>query len=1000
MSVLLSRFGQKFRNAPRYQRVFGYFVALYLVYALLLGVVTPYVIEQQAPTKISQLLGRDSQLSSVSINPFTLKATIDDFNIAETSGKSFLFFDSLVVQVNFWKSLFNLAVNIEQIKLNQFAINIEKFDQQKFNFSDILTRLKENSNKNNTSQPVTSSEEESVPPLIQVRVIELNKSSVNFSDKVSSALLAIPDINFSLQQFNNRALLANQTAEQFFNRYSLSLTTVDKSMINTQGEFQVAPLQVSGKLIVKELQLPSLWAFVAKQFQPILNSGVINVASNYELNTLAETTQINTNEGVFSLRELNFTHLQQPLIKLPLLTITGISTDLATQQVNINDISTNGLLLNAKADKQGVDLATLFQPKSGGKDSGTETDVKLDSETVAKPWLVKLGSFNLNNYDLRINESVVTAGTDWQIAPLNISTGPVSSELKQPIDFDIDFAVNHKGKLSAKGQAQVDKQTVTSQFSLSKLQLAQFQPYLKDKLNIDIKSGNLSSQGQVFINGTKQLTTDMNLDLDNLSIHDITANSELASWEKLSIEKLQFNQHKNSLSISKIALNKPYSQFIIDNEGINNFSTLAVDNGEDKTAKDHDASADKSDKNTTALLVEINEIQVKEGKFGFNDNSIKPSYSAKVSKLNAQLGKISSTADKNAQLDIKAIINDYAPIRLVGDVNPLIDKPYLNLNLAFDHFELPSVTPYTSNSVGLDIDEGQLNLDLNYHLEQDQLKGSNSIFVDQLDTSDSKNSDASSILPISLAIPLLQDSKGEIKLDVKVSGDINDPEFNISELVLKALGNIIIKAVTSPFSLLAELVDSDENLDKIDFIAGSSILNKSEQHKLASLAKALTQRPQIKLNIKGSYNADSDWASLANQTVNKKITRLSKTNSSQLTAISLPESGSVIDALLDIYNNEIKLDSQIIREEIVLTHPDYTDKQLDKLWHEQVYQQLSKAQVITISELNRLAAKRANAVKVYLQTENKIDANRMFVLSHQKDVSDTQSQALLTLVTK
>lgn len=1010
MPLLFSRLGQQFKNAPRYQRVLGYLAALYLVYAFLLGVITPYIIAQQAPEKIAQAIGREAQLSSVSINPFTLKVTINDFNIAEPSGKSFVFFDSFVVQVNFWKSLFNLAINVEQVKLNQFTVNVEKIDEQTFNFSDILTHIEKNADK--SAAPQTEPEQESTPPLIQVKIIEVNQSAINYSDKLNEALLSIPDINFSLAQFNNQALLENQTAEQFFNRYNLSLTTVDNSVINTQGDFQVAPLQVAGKLIIKELQLPSLWAFIAKQFQPALNSGVINIASDYQLDTVNEATQIKTSAGIFSLRELNFTHQQQPLIKLPLLSVTGITTDLAAQQVSINDISTNGLLLHAKVSEDGVDLAQLFQPKTNNENTEVtaSVDTNTSSEPESAPWLVKLAGFNLNNYDLRINESVATTGTDWQIASLNISTGPVTSELTQPIDYDIDFEINQKGAFSSKGQVQVDKQSVNSQYQLTKLQLAQFQPYLKDKLNIDIKSGALSSQGQVTVSGNEQVTTDINLNLDSLKLNDSAANSELLSWQKLQINKLKFDQKANSISIAKVSLNQPASQFLIDKDGVNNFSTLTVENADDKTKTNKDDPTKKAETQTVAsensgkdnkkLLVEINEVKVQQGKFKFTDNSIKPSYSATVSKLNAQLGKISSTANKNAQLDIKAVVNDYAPIRLVGDVNPLIEKPYLDLNFAFDHFELPSVTPYTSDSVGLDIDEGQLNLDLNYHLEQDQLKGRNSIFVDQLDTSDSKNSDASSLLPIGLAIPLLQDSKGQIKLDVKVDGDINDPEFNVSELVLKALGNIIIKAATSPFSLLAGLVDSDEDLDKIDFSAGSSVLEASQQHKLASLAKALTQRPQIKLNIKGSYNADSDWVSLANQSVNEKISRLSKTQSGQLTAATLPESGPIIDALFSIYQSETKLDSKVLRDKLAAENADKSSKEIDKLWYQQVYQQTSKAQVITINEFNQLAAKRANAVKVYLQNESKVAASRMFVLSHQKDVTDTQSQAQLTLVTK
>mgnify|MGYP000743011125 CR=1 FL=1 len=143
-----------------------------------------------------------------------------------------------------------------------------------------------------------------------------------------------------------------------------------------------------------------------------------------------------------------------------------------------------------------------------------------------------------------------------------------------------------------------------------------------------------------------------------------------------------------------------------------------------------------------------------------------------------------------------------------------------------------------------------------------------------------------------------------------------------------------------------------------------------------------------------------DGVSLSYSAVNAKISRLSKTASDKLNAKALPNSGPVIDALFKLYQDEVKQDRQLIREQLALKYAKESEERLDKRWHKNLYQQVSKVQVISITEFNQLAAKRANAVKVYLQNESKIAASRMFVLSHQKDVMNTQSQAQLTLVTK
>ena len=58
-------------------------------------------------------------------------------------------------------------------------------------------------------------------------------------------------------------------------------------------------------------------------------------------------------------------------------------------------------------------------------------------------------------------------------------------------------------------------------------------------------------------------------------------------------------------------------------------------------------------------------------------------------------------------------------------------------------------------------------------------------------------------LPVKLATALLADRHGVIDLDLPISGSLNDPEFSLVPIIFKIIGNIIVKAITAPFSLLA-----------------------------------------------------------------------------------------------------------------------------------------------------------------------------------------------------
>ena len=86
-----------------------------------------------------------------------------------------------------------------------------------------------------------------------------------------------------------------------------------------------------------------------------------------------------------------------------------------------------------------------------------------------------------------------------------------------------------------------------------------------------------------------------------------------------------------------------------------------------------------------------------------------------------------------------------------------------------------------------------------------KLKGHNKIVIEQMKLGEKITSDKAVDLPLQLALALLTDSKGVIDMEIPVGGNVDDPQFNVGSIVMGALVNLITKAVTSPFTLLASL---------------------------------------------------------------------------------------------------------------------------------------------------------------------------------------------------
>jgi hypothetical protein len=107
-------------------------------------------------------------------------------------------------------------------------------------------------------------------------------------------------------------------------------------------------------------------------------------------------------------------------------------------------------------------------------------------------------------------------------------------------------------------------------------------------------------------------------------------------------------------------------------------------------------------------------------------------------------------------------------------------------------------------------------------------------------------------------VSLLKNRKGEIDLNVPVSGTLDDPQFSVGGLVIKALINLIGKAITAPFALLGSMFGDGEELSRVGFEPGRAVVDDAAAEKLATLAKALSDRPALKLEITGRADTDSD----------------------------------------------------------------------------------------------------------------------------------------------
>ncbi|MGI2011994.1 DUF748 domain-containing protein [Shewanella oncorhynchi] len=639
--------------------------------------------------------------------------------------------------------------------------------------------------------------------------------------------------------------------------------------------------------------------------------------------------------------------------------------------------------------------------------------IKQAPKTPSKDtWLVQLDALNIENYDLNLSEQKLTATPQqWRVYPLNFSTKVITSTLTAPIEYELQLSLNDQGTLSSQGQVDVTGETIDANIQLDKLALTQFQPYLAPYVNIQLKSGLLSSAGKLTADAKGKAIYGGSVELDDLAIHDKLRNAPLVKWQKMNINQLDFDQQKNQIKIDHLAFNQPYAKVVIAKDRTTNISDLIVEApaANSKTTKNTTTASAKqtelqtASKTTPELSLDIQKISFSQGSAYFADNSLTPNFASGIELLEGNITHLSSTPGTKASVDIKGKIDKYAPVTLKGDINPLLDMPYLDLDLVFKSVELTSVNPYSGTYAGYYIDKGQLSLSLNYQLDKNKLKGSNHLVIDQLKLGKPSDSDLATSLPITLAIALLQDRNGVIDLGMEVSGDLDSPSFSVGSIIMTAITNVITKAVTAPFTFLAGLIGSDETLDKISFAAGKFSLSEDEQKSLDKLASALLDRPMLKLSVEGEVDAINDSQAIAERIMKRKLAKLANIEFSalpdDLSPSQFPTQGPLADALVKLYEQEVKADPTQIRDTVIAEAKDaqLSDDEITTRWHIALYNLSVKAQNVNDGMLGNLAQERAKAVKAYLVDVKEIAPERIFLLESRVSLTQNAAQVSLTI---
>jgi len=907
-------------------------IAYFAYLAIAVLVITP-ALNFLPPWFVKQNFDRDLHTDIILFNPFAMSLEVRNAELPERDGQRFAALDKAAVNLSL-ESLWQEGWVFDALQVKGLYVHVRRLPDGSFNFSDFASDEPE--------APAAAEPEGDIPGLT-IRDLDFYAESIVTTDEARETPYTTHWDGLAIRVKDLSTVIEEGRP------YQVDVYSEYGGSLHWEGTVSVPAARSEGRLTLSNISLRTGWRFAKPWVQFELREGVLHAEASYQLDW-QDVLSYALSDGEVTVSGLDIVpksaeQLPDTAISLGELAIAGIGADSQAQQASIDAITIDGLAVAGWSEGAQVSLADLFAVDLPA-DPNTPAAEQVDEESEDSGWTAALRSARVQNSSLRWR-SEFTDPPLLQVTPFEASVDNVHWPLSGDSTLALGISINEVASVSIEGTLALGSGDGNLTYQLEGLPVPWINPNLPDKLNATLTDGQVGLGGQVNLAGFAPTTISADGAITNFSGKLLDEEESLTSWEAVQWEQLQVDMTEHTVSLERLSIKTYSGRVHIREDGSVNAQNVWREEVGDKAKQvAEDLSLDRP------WEIDIPHIIVSDSAIDFMDESLPINFRTVVGDLNGELVGISTTPGAETQVDLRGSVDGYAPVVLQGSAEPFRQPPNLDLNLTFDGVDLSLLTPYSGTYAGYAIDRGLLNLDLQYTIKDSQLQGNNQVLIDQLKLGDKVDSDKAVDVPLELALALLTDANGVIDMQVPVSGDIDNPEFNVGSVISKAFINIITKAVTAPFTLLANLVGSEEDLQRVNFAIGSVELDAVAQAKLVQLNTALTQRPALKLVVIGRLNLKADRQRLQQRALGQ-----------QLLEAGLSEQ--------DLKTKSPNWEKAVSKRYQAVAGGDDTGLTLG-----QQYDQVAQRIDIPDLQLRELAQARSVAVKTFLVNEAKLSPDR------------------------
>ncbi|MEX0961158.1 MAG: DUF748 domain-containing protein [Burkholderiales bacterium] len=810
---------------------------------------------------------------------------------------------------------------------------------------------------------------------IRIGEIRLSDSRVEFSDDSVRPRFTktFESVGVSLTGIDSTARTPIATM--------IEATALSGERISQRGEIAVSPFTFSGEFQVAGMRARHYQPYYAPYVRFRTRDGILDIRGSYKiardegrLSGYVDLARIDLRNGELTPRGEDDVFMSVTRARLE-----G-RIDFDRRQVKFRSIVAEGgdVFVHLDTDRR-VNLATYFT--RADRNDRKQARRNIDESRV---WTVDLGKIQGQGATVRFRDDSTPAPAEFVATSVTTSADGLTTQRDKPGTVKGQFEIEG-GTAAISGSLTLRPFAMELDVELRDTDVLPSLPYFSDRVNLDIKSGRASFDGKLAVgkpgrSGAGYIEGDVNI--TGFTSADKATEDDMLSWGSLYLSGFRAAWLPAAVSFDEIALSDFYSRLIVRPDGSFNVQDVLV---RDEPARDSEPEQDPEAAEAPPPI-RINRITLQGGTVDFTDRFIQPNYSATLIDIGGTVAGLSSEPGTLATVDLRGQLDTGAPTEITGQINPLAGDLVMDMRGDVRGIELSRLSPYAGKYLGYGIERGTLSFRAHYQVEEGELRAENQVTLNQLIFGERVESPDAIRVPVQLALSLLKDRNGVIEVNVPISGTLDDPEFSVGGIVMRIILNMMRRAVTSPFTFLANLVGANEELSRIEFEPGRSALSAGAKERLDSLAQALEERPALSLTVVGRFDPDRDIGGLRRARLEAKVKAQKRE--------TLREEGIEQEAPREVTIAPEEYETYLRLAYLAEPFPKPRDElgQERELPVEEMEKLMFAYLPVSEDDLVALAERRADESKRYLVQEGGVGADRIAITAAQPLADDAKDE--------